>query len=90
MVDPSLEFKKYPIEIGKKGAATEAWVAVWANRSRGHVIIGAPTLQALEARWEQITNVDFDPTIAQHVFVCKTETAAPATAKRLEFSHDWS
>lgn len=90
MIDPSVEFKKYPVEIGKVGVATEAWLAVWGNRGRGHVIIAAPTLLALEARWEQITHSDLDPTIAQHVFICKTTTAAPLLGPGPKFASDWS
>jgi hypothetical protein len=91
LTDPSTEFKKYPVEISKTGAATEAYVAVWANRGRGHVIIGAPTLAALESRWEQITNTDFDPTLAHHVFVCRTAIATPVVdAPSPRFAPDWS
>ena len=90
MVDPSTEFNKAPIEIGQPGVATEAWVAVWGNRGRGHVMIGAPTLKALEMRWEQITNLDFDPTLAQHVYVCKTAIAAPLLGRGPKFSPDWT
>jgi hypothetical protein len=43
------------------------WVAVWGNRGRGQVMIGAPTLDDLQERWEQITNSDFDRTLAQRV-----------------------
>ena len=45
------------------------WVNVWGNRGRGDVMIGAPTLAELAKRWEQITNSDFDETLAQQVIV---------------------
>ena len=89
MIDPTTKLKRYPVEIGKVGVATEAWVAVWGNRGRGNVIIAAPTLQQLEARWEQITHSDLDPTIAQHVFICKTAVAKPIAGGPL-FAADWT
>lgn len=49
--------------------AYEMWIAVWSNRSRGHVMLGAPTLDLLAERWEQLTHSDFDRTIAQRVVV---------------------
>jgi hypothetical protein len=89
MTDPSIEFNKVPIEIAKTGMATEAWVAVWANRDRGHMIIGAPTLGQLAERWEQITHSDLDPDMAQQVFICK-RTQGRLIAFANLFAHDWT
>lgn len=49
----------------------EMWVAIWNNRGRGEVMFGAPTLDQLGERWEQITNSDFDPALAQHVVIAE-------------------
>lgn len=59
--------------------AFELWIAIWNNRGRGEVMLGAPTLDALGERWEQITSSDFDPTRAQHVVI--------AEALKVEVSH---
>jgi len=50
-------------------SAYDMWIAVWANRGRGHVMLGAPSLDLLAERWEQLTHSDFDRTRAQHVVV---------------------
>lgn len=63
------EFTKRQVTRDKPVPAYDAWVAVWNNRGRGAVMIGAPTLDLLEARWEQIANSDFDRTIAQRVVI---------------------
>lgn len=55
-------------EQGKPGiAGFEIWVAIWNNRGRGEVVLGAPTLDALAERWEQITSSDFERDRAQCV-----------------------
>ena len=66
---PSNEFPKRLLKGHVEARGAEMYVAVWTNRGRGHVMIGAPTLEALSARWEQITHSDFMPEMAQYVVV---------------------
>lgn len=61
----SQAFSRRTITREQPVAGIDMWVAVWSNRGRGEVVLGAPTLDQLAARWEQITNCDFDRTIAQ-------------------------
>ena len=61
------EFLKRRVQQLEPAAGYEMWVAVWNNRGRGAVMIGAPTLDELADRWEQITSSDFERHRAQHV-----------------------
>lgn len=72
------QFEKLDIEIGKKAASYRAFMAIWSNRKRGHVVIAAPTMSDLRARWEQITSSDLDETLAQEVFICSVKIGFPA------------
>lgn len=71
----SKQFEKLDIEIGKKAASYKAFMAIWSNRGRGHVVIAAPTIDALRDRWEQITNSDLNEPLAQEVFICSVKIA---------------
>lgn len=42
---------------------------VWRNRGRGEVMIGAPSMDELRERWEQITSSDFDASIVHEVYL---------------------
>lgn len=69
-------FKKLALTALKpaddKGVASfEMWIAVWNNRGRGEVMLGAPTLDQLGERWEQITSSDFEPERAQHIVIAE-------------------
>lgn len=75
-IEPTREFSRFAIHINTKANGFDCWVAIWTNRGRGHVVIGAPTLAELGERWEQITNSDFAPYKAQHVFICDQRAAA--------------
>lgn len=75
---PSRQFTKLAIKVNTKATGYSAWVAIWTNRGRGHVVIGAPTLDDLAEHWERITHSDFDRSAAQRVFLC-SEKAASAT-----------
>lgn len=63
------QFKRRRVMAQKPVAGYEAYIAVWMNGGCGEVIIGAPTLDDLALRWQQITQSDepFDPKRAQHV-----------------------
>lgn len=71
----SKEFERRYIEIGKQAAAYRAYMAIWANRGRGHVVIAAPTINDLRNRWEQITNTDLNESLIQEVFICSVKIA---------------
>jgi hypothetical protein len=75
-IEPTREFSRFAIHINTKANGFDAYVAIWTNRGRGHVVIGAPTLTELADRWAQITNSDFTPDKAQHVFICDQRAAA--------------
>jgi hypothetical protein len=72
---PSKAFRKLSVRVNTKSIGYRAWVAIWTNRNRGHVVIGAPTLNDLAERWGQITSSDFEPSYAQCVFICSHEVA---------------
>lgn len=74
--EPSRQFTKMAIQTNMKATGYCAWIAIWVNRGRGHVIVGAPTLDDLAARWEQITNSDFDRSAAQRVYLCSEKVAS--------------
>lgn len=74
----SKQFERLDIEIGKKAASYKAFMAIWSNRGRGHVVIAAPTIEALRDRWEQITSSDLDETMAQEVFICSVKIGSPS------------
>jgi hypothetical protein len=63
------QFKRRRVMAQKPVAGYEAYVAIWMNDGRGEVMIGAPTLDALALRWQQITRSSeaFDRARAQHV-----------------------
>ncbi len=47
MAESSKQFERLDIEIGKKAASYKAFMAIWSNRGRGHVVIAAPTIDDL-------------------------------------------
>ena len=68
-------FTKRRVQQLETAPGFEMWVAVWGNRGRGDVLIGAPTLDELAARWEQITSHDFDRDMAQRIVTLAANTA---------------
>jgi hypothetical protein len=63
----SVQFTK----IEHKGdIAFDLWEAIWANNG-SNVMIGAPTLELLKARWLEITGLELIVDRAQHVKVIK-------------------
>ena len=72
---PTLAFTKRRVQQLETAPGFEMWVAVWGNRGRGNVMIGAPTLDELADRWEQITNSDFDRDMAQRIVTLAANTA---------------
>jgi molybdopterin-guanine dinucleotide biosynthesis protein A len=79
------EFQQVRIQIDQPRAAVEMHVAIWSNPGRGECFIGAPTLDALEARWLQITRTTLDKARAQHVLVvsCDVPEAIMTAAKEV-------
>ena len=71
----TIAFTKRRIQQLETAPGFEMWVAVWGNRGRGNVMIGAPTLDELADRWEQITNSDFDRDMAQRIVTLAANTA---------------
>lgn len=68
-IHPAQTFRKVKATASATIGAFEMYVSVWNNRGRGEVMIGAPSLDELEARWEQITSSDFERDRAQRVVV---------------------
>lgn len=68
-IHPAKSFRKIKTTKLEQFNGFEMYVAVWNNRGRGEVMLGAPTLELLEERWEQITHSDFEPSRAQRVVV---------------------
>lgn len=69
------QFERLDVEIGKKAASYRAYMAIWSNRGRGHVVIAAPSIDDLRARWDQITNTDLNELLVQEVFICSVKIA---------------
>lgn len=74
------EFRRMRIQVDEPRPAFDMYIAVWSNFGRGECVIGAPSLQALDARWQQITRTTLDASRAQHVVV--TYFDAPKTEPR--------
>lgn len=60
------QFKELKTPSGKR--AFEAYVAVYANDG-AHVVIAAPTLDALEVAYEKLTGQQLVKEKAQHCFI---------------------
>lgn len=63
----SSQFTKILYQVSEPTAGFDMWVGTWSNNGNGHVVIGAPSLEALGDRWLQIVGVELDRSMAQHV-----------------------
>jgi len=81
------QFRSATTQSGKR--AFEAYVAIYANNGK-HMMIGAPTLEALKDAWLQVTEstTDLNPIGAQHVWIVRADSelkdapdVSPAAAK---------
>jgi hypothetical protein len=79
------QFHRMNVQINEPRPAFDMYIAVWANGVGGECVIGAPSLQALESRWLQITRVPLDADRAQHVLVlhCDAPEALMDAAKNV-------
>lgn len=67
------QFRRMHAQIDGPRVAFDMHVAVWRNNGAGECVIGAPTIEALKARWAQITGTPLDADRAQHVIVMRCE-----------------
>lgn len=63
------QFRRMNVRINEPRPAFDMFIAVWSNAGFGECVIGAPSLETLEARWRQITRTPLDAARAQHVLV---------------------
>ena len=82
-IQPSPEFPLYQINSHIETFGCEMFVAVWTNRGRGVVMIGAPSLERLRERWEQITNSDLNPELAQCVVMIHANKLPPSSTPEI-------
>lgn len=62
------------VQFGEPRPAFDMYIAVWARPGQGECVIGAPSVEALRARWLQITRTALDASRAQHVIVMQCES----------------
>lgn len=67
------QFRRMRVQVDEPRVAFDMYVAVWRNTGMGECLIGAPTLEELDARWAQITGTPLDADRAQHVIVMQCE-----------------
>lgn len=84
------QFKRMRVEIHEPRPAFDMYIAVWAKPGRGECVIGAPSLEALETGWLQITRTPLDASRAQHVLVlhCEAPDALMNQAKAIAAGRD--
>lgn len=71
--DASTQFKK---QKDHDRVAFEAYVAISSN-SGSHMMVGAPTLNALAEAWAQVTGIPLDRRMAQRVFIVSAMSKPP-------------
>jgi hypothetical protein len=63
------QFQRMRVQINEPRPAFDMHIAVWANPGRGECVLGAPSVEALRERWQQITRTQLDESRVQHVIV---------------------